>query len=90
MGGVGRCYKQLYLLDRVESRRRRHLPSALAAYHEAYAVDHRNYWHGINVAALLARADRDAIAVEGVANPGAEARRVAREVLRPRAERGHP
>ena len=32
MGGVGRCHKQLYVLDQVSTRRRRHLPSALTAY----------------------------------------------------------
>jgi hypothetical protein len=65
----------------VRARQRRHLASALEAYHEAYDADHRNYWHGINIAALLARADRDAVEVAGVADAGAEARRIAREVL---------
>jgi Trypsin-like peptidase domain/Tetratricopeptide Repeats-Sensor len=81
MGGVGRCYKQLYVLDRVWTRRRRHLPSALAAYHAAYDEDHGHYWHGINIAALLARAERDSVEIEDVADPGAESRRVAADVL---------
>jgi hypothetical protein len=81
MGGVGRCHKQLYVLDRVRARRRLHLPAALAAYHAAYDEDRGHYWHGINIAALLARADRDSVAIEDVADPGAESRRVAREVL---------
>ena len=81
IGGKGRCFKQLYLLDQVRARRARHLPSALAAYHEAYDADHRNYWHGINIAALLARADRDSVEVPGVADPGTEARRIAQEVF---------
>ncbi|MEV0803211.1 serine protease [Kribbella sp. NPDC050281] len=81
IGGIGRCFKQLYLLDQVRARQRRHLPAALAAYHGAYDADHRNYWHGINIAALLARADRDGVEVAGVADAGAESRRVAQEVL---------
>ena len=70
MGGVGRCHKQLYLLDQVSPRRRRHLPSALTAYRAAYDEDHGHYWHGINVAALLARADRDAGRGRGRRRPG--------------------
>ena len=81
MGGVGRCHKQLYVLDQVPTRRRRHLPSALAAYHAAYDEDRGHYWHGINIAALLARADRDSVEIEDVMDPGVESRRVAQEVL---------
>jgi V8-like Glu-specific endopeptidase len=81
LGGKGRCFKQLYLLDQVRARRARHLPASLAAYREAYDAEHSNYWHGINIVALLARADRDGVEVPGVADPGAEARAIAREVL---------
>jgi hypothetical protein len=81
LGGIGRCYKQLYVLDQVQTRRAQYLPAALAAYHQAYHANHANYWHGINIVALLARAARDGIEVDGVADTAAESARVAREVL---------
>jgi V8-like Glu-specific endopeptidase len=81
MGGRGRCFKQLYLLDQVKARQHRHLPSALAAYHEAYDADRRHYWHGINIVALLARADRDGVELADMPEPGAEARRIAQQIL---------
>lgn len=80
LGGVGRCYKQLYVLDQVPSRQARHLPAALAAYREAYDANHANYWHGINLVALLARAARDGVELEGVPDPAAAAADTAREV----------
>jgi V8-like Glu-specific endopeptidase len=65
----------------VQTRRAQYLPAALAAYHQAYDVNHANYWHGINIVALLARAASDGVAVDGVADPAAESARVAQEVL---------
>jgi len=49
--------------------------------HAAYDADHGNYWHGINIAALLARAARDGVEVDGVGDPGAESVRIAQDVL---------
>lgn len=57
------------------------MPAALSAYHAAYDADHGNYWHGINIAALLARAARDGVEVDGVGDPGAESVRIAQDVL---------
>ena len=81
LGGIGRCHKQLFVLDRVAARRVVHLPAALAAYRQAWESGPEHYWHGINVVALLARAARDGIAVPGVDDPAAEATRIAHEVL---------
>lgn len=81
LGGIGRCHKQLYVLDQVEARRTRHLPAALAAYRKAYDADHHHHWHGINLVALLARASRDGVELEGVPDPGAESARIAHDVL---------
>lgn len=81
MGGIGRCCKQLYLLDQVASRKRRHMEAALAAYRQAYDADHDRYWHGINLVALLARAGRDGVEVEGVPEPLTASVELAREVL---------
>jgi len=80
MGGIGRCFKQLYLLDKVPSRRRRHMQGALTAYRQAYDADHGHHWHGINLVALLARAERDGIEVEGVLDSRDASVVLAREV----------
>lgn len=81
LGGMGRCHKQLFVLDRVAARRAAHLPLALTAYRRAWESDPSRFWHGINVVALLARASREGLEVPGVADPGAESRRIATEVL---------
>jgi V8-like Glu-specific endopeptidase len=62
-GGVGRCYKQLFVLHQAAATRSRYLQLSLAAYREAYAEDRRRVWHGINVVALLRRAAWDGISV---------------------------
>ena len=72
-GGIGRCYKQLFVQHGSAAERRRYLQLAVQAYHEAYQEDTHRIWHGINVAALLRRAGRDHI------EPGLATRRVAAE-----------
>jgi V8-like Glu-specific endopeptidase len=62
-GGIGRCYKELFLACGHTQRRRDYLRRALNAYLEAYREDQRRTWHGINAVALLARADREHIDV---------------------------
>jgi len=81
LGGIGRCYNQLYLLDRVTWRRRRHMRAAIDAYKKAYDADHDSYWHGINLVALLARAGRDGVEVAGVEDPLTASVRLVHEVL---------
>jgi V8-like Glu-specific endopeptidase len=61
-GGIGRCYKELYLSCTEPARRRVYLSRSLAAYLAAYRQDLSSTWHGINAVALLARAGRDGIA----------------------------
>lgn len=60
-GGIGRCYKELFLACTYAPRRRDYLRRALGAYLEAYREDPDRTWHGINAVALLARAGRDGI-----------------------------
>lgn len=81
LGGVGRCSKQLYLLDRVTPRRAQHMNAALRAYRQAYDADHAHFWHGINLVAMLARAGRDEVEVEGTPDPLAASAQLAHEVL---------
>jgi len=80
-GGVGRCYKQMYVLNTGGGRRSRYLQLALAAYRNAYDQDHRRIWHGINVVALLCRADREGIGLADYADAGTAARRHAEEII---------
>lgn len=60
-GGLGRCYKELFLACTEPARRRNYLARSFDAYLAAY-LENTNYtWHGINAVALLARAGRDGI-----------------------------
>jgi Trypsin-like peptidase domain/Tetratricopeptide Repeats-Sensor len=71
-GGVGRCYKQLFVVTANPDRRAEYLRQALQAYLDAYREDGRRIWHGINAVALLARAERDGLPVAGDAGALAE------------------
>ena len=68
-GLKGRAYKQLYLasVSAAADRRRRVMKQAIDAYGQCYRErPDEHLWHGINLVALLARAERD-----GIAEPGA-------------------
>lgn len=58
-GGIGRCYKELFLACSEPARQRRYLARSLDAYLAAYRENTNHTWHGINAVALLARAERD-------------------------------
>ena len=61
-GGIGRCYKEMFLACTEPDRGRRFLSRSLEAYLAAYLEDTETYtWHGINAVSLLARAARDGI-----------------------------
>jgi V8-like Glu-specific endopeptidase len=61
-GGIGRCYKEMFLACTEPDRRRRFLSRSLEVYLAAYLEDTDTYtWHGINAVALLGRAARDGI-----------------------------
>jgi len=60
-GGIGRCYKDLFLDCAEPARQRDYLTRSLDAYLAAYTEDTQRTWHGINVVALLDRAERDGI-----------------------------
>ena len=61
-GGIGRCYKEMFLACTESDRGRRFLSRSLEAYLAAYLDDPDIYtWHGINAVSLLARAARDDI-----------------------------
>jgi hypothetical protein len=67
-GLMGRAYKQLYInsTDKSKARSRNLLTQALNCYFSVYAKQPDTYyWHGINVVALLCRAERDGISLTG-------------------------
>src|SRR4051794_31513779 len=68
-GLLGRIYKQLYVNEYTKAnpaRAERNLQGAFDEYALSYREDPRkNNWHGINMVALLARAERDRIALNG-------------------------
>ncbi len=78
-GLIGRVYKKLYLAQPPpgESQRRTFMNEAIRAYHAVYEGSTEHRWHGINAAALLARAKRDGVPVE----TEADARRIATDIL---------
>jgi V8-like Glu-specific endopeptidase len=80
-GGVGRCYKQLFVLHHAAAARLRYLQLSLRAYRDAYEEDRRRVWHGINVVALLRRAARDGIDLPDGVDAGTAAGRIAADIL---------
>ena len=80
-GGIGRCYKQLFLDTTDSDRRADYLQRALDLYLVAYNADTQHFWLGINAAALLTRASREDIAVSAVPDTALTARTIATQVL---------
>jgi len=82
-GLIGRVHKQRYVDGRVASaadlaQKAAMLKAAVDAYYEVYVRDRASYtWHGINVVALLARGQRDGVAIQAPED-GA---RLAQEIL---------
>lgn len=84
-GLLGRIHKQLYV-DALKADpqaagkllNRRNLFRAVVTYHDVYLSDPaRHLWHGINTAALAARAQKDGVALDGAPDP----RNIARAIL---------
>ncbi|SNC77630.1 Trypsin-like peptidase domain-containing protein [Hymenobacter gelipurpurascens] len=82
-GLIGRVHKQLYVnaAGTENPHVRQHLRQAVFAYLTAYAeAPEANLWHGINVVALLFRAERDGIGLAGIAEPHQLARNLLERV----------
>lgn len=79
-GLIGRIYKQYYVneVGKANSERARHnLQRSFDEYSKCYSADPKtNTWHGINMVALLARAERDGIALEGATDFKALAQKI--------------
>lgn len=78
-GLIGRIYKQLYvnIAGNRNDKKRIFFERALNEYLYSYRLDRKNYWHGINVVALLKRAEKDGISLQGMP----DAKQLAEEIL---------
>lgn len=78
-GLIGRLYKQLYLNSARNNKLRKQtfLEQAINAYTYGYQQDRQNYWHAINIVALLKRGQKDGMLLQGMPN----AEELAEEVL---------
>ncbi|HEX8249493.1 MAG TPA: serine protease [Pyrinomonadaceae bacterium] len=78
-GLIGRIYKQLYInIDGNRNHKKRiFFERALNEYLYSYRLNRKNYWHGINVVALLKRGEKDGISLQGM--PDAD--QLAQEIL---------
>jgi hypothetical protein len=82
LGGLGRCYKELYLRSRDAGQRSRHLQLSLDAYQRAYQQNASRVWQGMNVVALLSAAARERIGLADYVDANRDARRLAERILR--------
>jgi Trypsin-like peptidase domain len=90
LGGLGRCYKQLYVMSKDAGLRSRYLQRSLATYQQAYQQNASLVWHGINVVALLSAAARERIGLADHVDPNRDARGLAERILRLIDERPDP
>ncbi|MGB8508671.1 MAG: serine protease [Pyrinomonadaceae bacterium] len=88
-GLLGRIYKQMYIGARPGSPRNQvNLEHAVKQYLDVYAVAPvESLWHGINVVALLARARRDGVALQGLPDPSGLAEAIL-QTLKTREDEG--
>lgn len=77
-GLIGRTYKQRYMNAPNADGAGELLKQAIAAYEDAYVEDQNNFWHGVNAASCILRANRDGVA----AAPPDRAREIARQIVR--------
>ena len=78
-GLIGRIHKQLYVNrnDPSSPANQKNLQRAIEEYFYVYQVDRKkHFWHGINVVALTARAQRDGISITGFPDPKALAQEI--------------
>lgn len=76
-GLVGRTFKQRYVETPNEPGAVELLRRAIAAYESVYAQDRTQFWHGVNAASCMLRAERDGIAA---ASPG-RAQEIAKQIV---------
>jgi hypothetical protein len=76
-GLLGRAYKQMYVNGGKSSPKREVLESAIDAYAVPWGTNpKKNTWHGVNIAAVAARARRDEISWKGMPDEKALAKQI--------------
>lgn len=75
-GLIGRTFKQRYVDAPRAQGAAELLRRAITAYETAYVEDRLNFWHGVNAASCILRAERDGIA----AAPPGRAQEIARQI----------
>ena len=60
-GLIGRTFKQRYVEATSAEGGAELLSRAIAAYERVYMIDHGQFWHGVNAASCILRAERDGI-----------------------------
>jgi Trypsin-like peptidase domain/Tetratricopeptide Repeats-Sensor len=88
-GLIGRAYKQRYMdAYRYEvrsfelSRNQQNLAEAINAYSTVYNLDKEKFiWQGVNMVALLCRAEKDGVRLNGHRRPKQDAEYIAQEIL---------
>jgi S1-C subfamily serine protease len=82
LGLLGRAHKQLFVESQGKTARATdYLSTAINYYLQVYSNDASNVWHGINAAALLARASRDNAVLPGLDRPQDRAATIAAAIL---------
>jgi len=76
-GLVGRTFKQQYVDAPNAPGAAESLRRAIAAYEAVYVRDSRQFWHGVNAASCILRAERDGIA----AVPSGRAQEIAQQIV---------
>jgi hypothetical protein len=76
MGLLGRVFKQRYVAMKNPPLGAAILQQAVDAYQQAFAVDPTEYWYGINLVALAARAQRDDVPLTRAPDPQELARTI--------------
>jgi endonuclease G len=79
-GLVGRTYKQRYVNAPKEPGAAKLLHQAIAAYEAVYKVDPTRFWHGVNAASCMLRAERDGIAAAVRGRPREIAQQIAKDL----------
>lgn len=84
-GLVGRTFKQRYVNAPDAPGAAQQIEAAITAYEAAYVDDRTNFWHGVNAASCILRAERDGIAA--AAARAGRAQEIARQIADELGER---
>jgi endonuclease G len=76
-GLMGRIFKQRYVNNPTAKMAASEIMQAIQTYETAYVEDQRNFWHGVNAASCILRAERDGV----MPIRAGRARQIAKQIL---------